>query len=169
MPLSYSDPRPVPRNEPTMHGNHRQIQLSVVSRRLSETAGDKPPMAEQNDRWISIVWHRTRTPRRSLRRTDRIRIITHNVSEPSPPGLGAFPPCSRTPKTLPVRHQPDSGISDRFSVAGCQKTDNAPSNRADYTRPETHQNLIHTDKEQVRQPADNVGDLFPEEMTATIS
>ena len=56
-----------------------------------------------------------------------------------------------TSATLPVRHQPDNGISCQCSVVSCQKADNATSNRQpDRTRPETHQNLIHPDKEQMR-------------------
>jgi hypothetical protein len=36
-------------------------------------------------------------------------------------------------------------------VISCQTPDNATPNRqSDYTRPETHQNLIHPDKEQNR-------------------
>jgi hypothetical protein len=42
-----------------------------------------------------------------------------------------------------------NGIRDQGSVIGCQNTDNATPNRQpDCTRPETHQNLIHPDKEQ---------------------
>ena len=69
---------------------------------------------------LNRLRHRTRILHRSLRRTATIRINSHNVSEHSLTDLGACPRPSEpqrgrrnTRHTLPVRHQPDSGINDQ--------------------------------------------------------
>jgi hypothetical protein len=80
--------------------------------------------------------HRIQNLVRSLRRTNKIRINSHNVSEPSLSDLGAFPPCFDTRRQL--------SRSDINRTAGRTRT----SVRFHHTRPETHQNLIHPDKEQ---------------------
>ena len=84
----------------------------------------------------SSAQHRIQNLVRSLRRTNKIRINSHNVSEPSLSDLGAFPPCFDTRRQL--------SRSDINRTAGRTRT----CVRFHRTRPETHQNLIHPDKEQ---------------------
>jgi hypothetical protein len=160
MPLSYSDPERVAAEAGYAHHARKPSSGSV--------AGFQSPVVRNNQRRITDarserssdlnhLRHKTRTLRHPLRRMENIRINSHNASEPSLPDLGARAR-RRNPKggfdtrhTLPVRHQPDNGISCQSSVTSCQNVDNATSNRQpDYTHPETHQNLIHPDKEQNR-------------------
>jgi hypothetical protein len=68
----------------TMHGNHRQGQLSVGRSPVVRDKRRPPATTDRNDRRISIIFqHTIRIRFRSLRRTDLIRIMTHNASEPS--------------------------------------------------------------------------------------
>jgi len=182
MPLSYSDPvagcqSPVVRpcgqttgaTNATMHGNHRQILppglsggsvVSCQSPVLGENGPRTTDACSRRSSDLNHLRHRIQNLIRSLRRTNSIRINAHNVSEPSLSDLGA---CARrrkpkqrlrhTRRTLPVRHQPDDGISCQLSVLSCQNADNATSNhQPNRTRPETHQNLIYPDKEQKSSP-----------------
>ena len=64
--------------------------------------------------------------------------MTHNASEPSPPDLGAPMP----------RFNPSHGFPGQTSTE--QRDVHGTKPRFHRTRPETHQNLIHTDKEQNR-------------------
>ena len=65
---------------------------------------------------------------------------THNVSELSLPDLGDHRRDLTRGDGFPVRHQPEQ--RDRYGT----------KLRVHRARPETHQNLINTDKEQNRQP-----------------
>jgi len=97
-----------------MHGNHRQTHVvthgscshtrpgvftqgpcSYMTRTRGEPRslpGSLPADLNHHLR------HRTRTLTRSLRRTDLIRIITHNASEPSLSDLGVLRPILENPK-----------------------------------------------------------------------
>ena len=53
-----------------------------------------------------------------------------------------------TRRTLPVRHQPEQRNQSPVLSGPLSEDNDTTPNRTDYTRPETHQNLIHPDKEQ---------------------
>ena len=113
---------------PTMHGNHRQIFFLAFARK--NTGG-----------WFGIGSHPLRHDTRSVslcslrgtHRPDR----SHNVSEPSPSDSGAYSPCFDTRRNLPGQTS--------IRTAGRSRSTRLPFH---HTRPETHQNLIHPDKEQ---------------------
>lgn len=86
---------------------------------------------------------------------------SHNASEPSPPMTGAAFPC-RTHG--PVRH----AIERRATARGAQRrspchhdTCARAASRAWHTHPETHQNLIHTDKDHHHGARPRPGPLSP--------
>jgi len=122
--------------------------LSVVRRRFPErtdlrengpaTANGSQSSSAQNPDVFPFLEENGQTP-------DQFTQTPLNTRRPT---LGRFRHVSPHDATLPVRHQPDNGIGGRLSVLSCRKADNVTSNRPDRTRPETHQNLIHPDKEQ---------------------
>jgi len=69
-----------------MHGNHRQ----------SRTRGEPRSTRRSFRSDLNHLRHRTRTFSRSLRRTDKRRINSHDASEHSPSDLGAFSSCVAT-------------------------------------------------------------------------
>jgi hypothetical protein len=164
---------------------HTPIQLSEVRRPSSD---DNRPMTA-NGSQSSSAQNPDFSPFLEENGKPSGSFHTH-VSEPSPPDLGARAR-PRKPKaglrhtrhTLPVRHQPNDGTDYQSSAVSRRKTDNATANRQQgRTRPETHQNLIHPDKEQIRQRTNSspnqqpsvrrptwTGSFFPKNNTATIS
>ena len=123
--------------EPT-RGEPRRLDRSVGSQSSSAQNPDFCPFLEENG-------------------TSSGSIHT-NASEHSLSDLGAHGRAQNpkrgveTPDTLSrsdINRTTES--VDQCPVVSCQNYDNAaPNRRSDYTRPETHQNLIHPDKEQNR-------------------
>jgi len=109
---------------------------------------DRPVRQRQrifNHRRISIiVRHGTQTIVRSLRRTAIARInFTQHASEHSKPDLGAHAGWFDTPKGAPTHRTHSPG-----QTSTGQRDEHDTTRRFHHTRPETHQNLIHPDKEQ---------------------
>ena len=119
--------RPSPAGGPAMRGNHRP------------TGGTPFPPAQSAPTGISVViaFFRRAARRRHPSRDAAIRAVARNASEPSPSDRG---------RPRPPRGGTRPSRSDIDRTAGRGGT-RIPRRR---TRPETHQNLIHPDKEQRR-------------------
>ncbi len=143
----------------TMHRNHPQESVvsfpsSVVrnNRRGNRQLSDDSPgnIYSAHNRIFS-----NRPLRRPLARStekDKFDKIVHNVSEPSPPAAGALSTQTAIPRSDNSAEQRIS--APRSLVSGqsedCSRRTNSPEPR--YTRPETHQNLIHISKEHHDRP-----------------
>jgi hypothetical protein len=108
-----------------------------------------------------------------LRRTNTIRIIHTNASEPSLSDLGGRARTSK-PRTGALTRQTHSP----GQTSTGQRDEHETMSRFHRTRPETHQNLIHPDKEQNRRHAGDQRsqcrafggtNVLPRNNTATIS
>jgi hypothetical protein len=96
--------------------------------------------------------HPLRRPLARSTEKDKFDKIVHNVSEPSPPAAGALSTQTAIPRSDNSAEQRIS--APRSLVSGqsedCSRRTNSPEPR--YTRPETHQNLIHISKEHHDRP-----------------
>jgi len=127
MPLSYSDPKRLAAEAGYAHHARKPSSDSPVGRQSPAIRDSRPRTTNARSRQSSDLnqssRHRTRNFLRSLRRAEKLRINTHNASEPSLSDLGAHARL-RTPKqglrhtrhTLPVRHQPDNGTGPVIGI-----------------------------------------------------
>jgi len=130
MPFSYSDP--------VVSGQARFSERTDLTEHKPATANGSQSSSAQDPNAFPFLEENGPTP-------DQFTQTPLNTRRPT---LGRFRHVSPHDATLPVRHQPDDGIRGRLSAISCRKADTVTSNQPDYTRPETHQNLIHPDKEQ---------------------
>jgi hypothetical protein len=169
MPFLYSISKTtILRSPSTMHRNHPQE--SVVSfpssqanctqfawvvrnnRRGNRQLSDDSPgnIYSAHNRILSN--HPLRRPLARSTEKDKFDKIVHNVSEPSPPAAGALSTQTAIPRSDNSAEQRIS--APRSLVSGqsedCSRRTNSPEPR--YTRPETHQNLIHISKEHHDRP-----------------
>ena len=112
---------------PTMHRNHPQLQSSVFSRQSSETtAGQIPAPATKNDPVLDHLAQNHRVPPPIEARDNGLPMAcTTHASEHICHGRGRTHP----PRGILARHRPH------------------PVRLATAARPETHQNLIYSNKD----------------------
>ena len=153
MPFLYSISRPLPEGRRlTMHRNHPQTQLSGFSRQLSESNRDGTDrLFEDSPGNIYSAHNRIFSNRSSVAAcASTARNSTKSFTTPLNPRrrpLGRYPHRQQ----FPVRQF--DRTTDQCSVVGRQRSARRLPTTTMHqhlitTRPETHQNLIHTSKEQ---------------------